>query len=74
MEGLHPVTRKQEASVDIEITTVVAVNFGAQGLQYLRLVEVLGDPVKLLVAKGSSILTFRSNVIGVLASSLVGTD
>lgn len=74
MEGLHPVTGKQEASIDIEIAAIVAVNFSAQGLEDIWLVEVFGDPTELLVAKGSRILTFRANVIGVLTSSLVGTD
>ena len=45
MERLHPITRKLEPAVDVEIATVVPLRLGAQCLENLGLVQPFGDPV-----------------------------
>ena len=74
MERLHPVTREQEVPVHIEIAAIVAVNFGSKRVQNLRLVHPFSNPPNLLVAKGSSVATFGTNIVGVLSTSLIWAD
>lgn len=74
MERLHPVTGEQEAPVEVEIATLVAVDFNSQSPEDLGLVEPLGNPAKLHVAKLPSIFAFRANIIRVLTRSLIGAN
>lgn len=73
MKRLHPVTRQQEIAIDIEIATIIPIRLRSQRFNYFRLVQVLCDPVKLLVAKASAISALDANIVGVLSSALVGT-
>lgn len=71
MERLHPITRAQEVAVDIEIAAIVAIGFCTQRFDDVRLVQVLCDPVELLVAQTSPVSALDTNVIRVLARALV---
>lgn len=51
VERHHPVARHQEASVDIEIATLIAVDLSAERFHDLRLIEPFADPSKLGVAQ-----------------------
>lgn len=74
MERHHPVTSEQEIPVDIGVAAFVAVNFSAERLHNLRLVEPFADPSKLSVAKRSTILTLHTDVVGILSGTLVGAN
>jgi hypothetical protein len=70
MEGLHPITCKQEVSVDVKVAAVVAVHLGTERLHDLSLVEVILDPVELIVAQAAA-LALLADIIWILSSALV---
>jgi hypothetical protein len=70
---LHPVTSKEEVSVDVHVAAVVAADLGAESVLNVLAVEVLGDVAQTRVAQVGAILTVASDIIDVAASSLVGT-
>lgn len=74
MKRLHPVARKEEIPIDIEIAAIVPVRLRAQRLNHMRLVQVFGDPVQLLIAETAVIGALDADVVGVLAGPLVGPD
>jgi hypothetical protein len=71
VERLHPITLKQEVSVDVEIAGVVAADFRSEGVQDILSVQVLADIAKGRVAKVALVLTLATDIVNVLASSLV---
>lgn len=73
MEGLHPITGEEEVSVDVKVAGVVLADLGAESLHDLGSVEVLADPVKLIVAKTVA-AALLGNVVRVAASLLVRTN
>jgi len=73
VERLHPVTLEQEVPVDVEVAAVVLGNFSTESLHDLVVVEVLGDPVDLVVAE-VPVLTRLADVVDVLTGALVRTD
>ena len=73
MKRHHPVTSKQKVTVDVEVAAVVAVNLCAKSFHNLWLVEPFADPCELLVTE-RSIFAWHADIVGVLSSSLVGSD
>lgn len=73
MEGLHPVTGKEEVAVDVEVAAVILAHLSTEGLHDVGLVEVGTDPVELLVAQVAA-LALLANIVDVLASALVRTN
>jgi hypothetical protein len=69
--GLHPVTGKEEVSVDVHVAAVVAADLGTESLLDLFTVQVIGDVAEARVAEVRAVLTLASNVVNVLASALV---
>jgi len=73
VEGLHPVTGEEEVSVNVEVARVVLADLGTESLHDLRSVEVLADPVELIVAQAVA-AALLGDVVRVAASLLVRTD
>ena len=73
VEGLHPVTAKEEVTVDVEVAGFVVADLSADGLHDLLLVEEALYPVKLIVAEAVAAARL-ANIVDVLASALVRTD
>jgi hypothetical protein len=71
--GLHPVTSKEEVSVDVHVAAVVAADLNTKSLLDLFAVQVVGDVTQARVAEVGAILTLASNVVDILAGALVGT-
>lgn len=74
MKRLHPIPRKQEISINVKIATIISIRLRSQRLNHFRLVQVLSDPVELLVAQAASIGAFDADIVGVLARALIGAD
>jgi len=74
VEWLHPISSKQEVSVDIEVARVIPTDFNTKSRADLLLVQVFADPAKGRVAKIAAILALAANVVHVLASLLVWTN
>ena len=70
VERLHPVALEQEVAVDVEVAALVVVDFSAEGFLHVRTVQVLADPVELVVTQAAT-LTFATDVIDVLAGALI---
>jgi hypothetical protein len=73
VEWLHPVAVEQEVTVDVEVARVVLGDLSAESLHDIVAVEVLLDPVKLIVAQAST-LALLANIVNVLTSLLEWTD
>lgn len=73
VEGLHPVTLEEEVAVDVHVAGGVGADLGAEGLHNVVAVEVLLDPLELIVAEVAA-GALGADVVGVLAGALVGTD
>jgi hypothetical protein len=73
VERLHPITGEEEVSVDVKVARVVLADLGAESLHDLGSVEVLADPVKLIVAKTVA-AALLGDVVRVAASLLVRTN
>ena len=73
VEGLHPVTLEQEVAVDVHVAGGVVADLSAKGLHDVGTVEVLLNPVELVVAEVAA-GALGADVVGVHASALVGTD
>ena len=71
MERHHPVTLEQKVSVDIKVARIIAADFNTECVNDFLIVEVLGDITKGGVAKVTFILALSTDIIDVLASSLV---
>lgn len=74
VEWLHPVTLEKEVSVDIEIAAVIAADFDAKLLLNFLLIQILADVAESRIAEVARIFALPTNIIDVLASSLVRTD
>jgi len=74
VEWLHPVALEKEISIDIEVAAVIAAHFDAKFLLDFFLVQILADVAKSRIAEVAGIFALATNIIDVLASSLVGTD
>lgn len=74
VEWLHPITLEEKVSVDIEVAAVIAADFNAQLFLNISLVQELADPAKSRVAKVVGVLALTTDIINVLAGSLVWTD
>ena len=74
VEGLEPVTGKEEIAVDVHVAAVVAINFGTKSLHDLGPVQVLRDPSERGVAEVAAVLALAADVVNVLSSALVGAD
>ncbi|KAI6772036.1 hypothetical protein HG530_002994 [Fusarium avenaceum] len=72
VERLHPVTGKEEVSVDVHVAAVVAADLSTKSLLDLLTVQVIGDVAKTRVAKVGAVLTLASDVVDILAGALVG--
>lgn len=73
VEWLHPVTSEEEVSVNVKVAAVVLADLGTESLHDLVLVEVLADPLELVVAKTAA-LAVLGDIVDVSASLLVRTD
>jgi hypothetical protein len=73
VEGLHPVTLEQEVAVDVHVARSVVADLSAESLHDVGTVEVLLDPLELVVAEVAA-GALGADVVGVHASALVGTD
>ena len=73
MIRFHPVAIEQEVSIHVEVARGVSVDFGSHRLLDLVAVEVLGNEPKLRVTKILRVLAFFTNVIHILARSLIRT-
>lgn len=71
--GLHPITVEEEVAVDVKVTGLVAIDLGTNSFADLTLVQVLANIAHTLVAQVTRILTLATNIVDVLASSLVRT-
>ena len=71
VEGLHPVTLEEEVAVDVKVAAVVAGNFSAESIHDILLVEVLADPAQGAVAEVAAILALSTDIVDVLAGSLI---
>ena len=71
--GLHPVALEKEVAVDVEVAAVVRADLDAEGLHDFGPVEVLADPIDLIVAK-LVVSAGTANVVNILAGALVGSD
>jgi len=68
---LHPITLEEEVAVDVEVAGIVSANLGSESLDDVLLVQVIADVSEGGVAEVAIILTLTSDVIDVLAGSLV---
>jgi len=73
VEGLHPVASEEEVPVDVKVARVVLADLGAESLHDLGSVEVLADPVELIVAETIA-AALLCDVVRVAASLLIRTD
>ncbi|KAI7408396.1 Carboxypeptidase Y [Hortaea werneckii] len=67
VERLHPVALEEEVTVDVEVAAVVAVDLGTECLHHLWLVEVLLDPVQLVIAEAVA-ATLLADIVWVHAA------
>jgi hypothetical protein len=74
VEWLHPIALEEEVSVDIEVAAVVAADFNAKLLLDIGLVQEVADPAESRVAKVVGILALSTDIIDILASSLVWSN
>jgi len=74
VERLHPVALEKEISVDIEVTAVIAADFDAKFLLDFPLIQILADIAKSRIAEIIRVFALATNIIDVLAGSLVGTN
>ncbi len=74
MEWLHPIAGKQKVPIHVEIAAVVPIGFRSQCFQHMRLVQILGDPIQLLVAETTTVSALNPDIIWVLAGLLVGAN
>lgn len=74
MEWLHPVTLEQEVSVDVEVARIIAADFSSESVHNIFPVQVLADIAKSRVAKVAGVFTLSTDVVNILASSLVWPD
>jgi hypothetical protein len=70
VERLHPVTLKQEVSVDIKVAAVVAADFNAELLLDFFLVQIFADITKSRIAEVAGILALATDIINVLENML----
>lgn len=73
MKRHHPITSKQEITVDVKVAAVVAVDLGAEGFHNFWLVEPFANPTKLTITEGS-IFAWHADIVRILSCSLVGTN
>ena len=73
VEGLHPVTLEEEVAVDVHVARVVLADLGTKSLHDIGAVQVLLDPLKLVVAEIAA-RALGADVVRVLTSALVRTD
>ena len=73
MEGLHPVTGEEEVSVNVKVAGIVLADLSAESLHDLGLVEVLANPVELVVAEAVT-TALLGDVVRVATGLLVRTD
>jgi hypothetical protein len=74
VERLHPVTLKEEVSVDIKVATVISADLNTElGLNFL-LVEILANPPKSGVAQIARILTLSADIVDVLLQLVNATE
>ena len=73
MERHHPITLEEEVTVDIKVAALVAGNLRTKRLHDILPVEVLLDPVQLVVAE-VAILALRAHIIWIHACALVWAD
>merc|ERR1711877_73639 len=64
---------EEEVTVDVEVAAVVAVDLGTECLHHLWLVEVLLDPVQLVIAEAVA-ATLLADIVWVHAGALVRAD
>ena len=67
---MHPVTLKQEVSVDIKVAAVVAADFNAELLLDFFLVQIFADITKSRIAEVAGILALATDIINVLEDML----
>jgi hypothetical protein len=64
---------EEEVAVDVKVAGFVAINLGTDSLADLALVQVLANIAHTLVAQVTRIFTLATNIVDVLAGSLVRT-
>jgi hypothetical protein len=73
VEGLHPVALEEEVAVDVHVARVVLADLGTESLHDVGAVQVLLDPLKLVVAEITA-RALGADVVRILASALVRAD
>lgn len=68
----HPITRKQKVSVDVEVTTLVLLDFDTQLFADLRQVQVVINILQLFVTQAGA-LALGSDIVDISSSFLVWT-
>lgn len=74
VEGLRPVSVEEESTVNVGVAALVISNLGTDSLHDFGLVEVLGDPRGLGVAKVGLILALLTDIVHVVSRALEGTN
>jgi len=73
VEGLHPVTLEEEVAVDVHVAGVVLADLCTESLHDIGAVQILLDPLKLVVAEIAA-RALGADIVRVLTSALVRTD
>jgi hypothetical protein len=70
VEWLHPIALEKEVSVNIEVTAIIAADFGTELLLDFLLVEIFTNIAKSRIAEVAGVLAFATDVIDVLERKL----
>lgn len=74
VERHHPIALEQEVTVDIKIARIVRRNLDTKGFHNVLLVQVLRSPSKSRIAEVAIILALSTDIVDVLASTLIWTN
>ena len=74
MERHHPIALEEEVTVDIKVARIVRRNLNTKSLHNILLVKILRNPSKSRVAEVAIILALCTDIVDVLAGTLVWTD
>lgn len=70
VKWLHPITVQQEVSIDVEVATIVAIDFNSKTLHHRWLIEPLVNVVKPIVTKWI-VATLYTDIIWILTCNSV---
>lgn len=74
VEGLGPVTLEQKVPVDVGVAALVVLNFSANGIHDILLVQVIRNPGGFSVAQVLLVLALLTDIVHIVTSSLERTD